>query len=543
MIKKMKYGDEASALFSEGMLEVCSLLKETYGPMGGEVLVEQQDGTILLTRSSAAILQNMKMKNLFQDQSVMLAREAVLNCAQIAGDGTTLTAILMESMIKEAKKVILGTISPMQIRIGLQKALNFALHCLENMSEPMTSKELLKVAYAACGNKPIAQLVVQAYQKVGQEGMIMVKESTLAASSLEFNKGMVIQQGYISPSFLQHAAKKIEFKDPLILVTDTIISSFSELLPILEYIKSNQRPLLIVAENVVGEALNLLIHNVKEGIFQVAVVKAEGVNRRKQDKLEDLGIYTGAQVFRSIAGVCLENMLTCHLGSAKNVVIEKEKTIIVAGSGSREEIEARVRKIYEIIGDPQVEEYDKERHRERIGSMTSGFCTIYTAGDIKAERKENKRKAESAIRSIRGGLKKGVVTGGGVSLLKLIPALNERCIELATEYPEQAMGVKLLMEACKAPVSVLVQSVYGERMDIVARLMEMEADFGFHVEKEGIRNLKEEGIIDSVFVIQTALEQACSMVFEWLGSTVLMVSVMPDREDIELLKQGVQILR
>ena len=539
MLKAMRYNREAVQTMAEGILLVCRILEPTFGPSGLSVVVENSSKTVIITGSSSLILQDFKSEDLFLDEGVQLIRDAVLNMVERVGDGSTLTALLVKGMVEEGLRYLVAGISPIYMRRGLKKALTEALRIIDKSTVSISDSDtLIEAVKASCKNYEIAKMAVQAYEKVSNQGVVLVKPSNSVDNYVVYEEGMQLKQGYLSPLFCSKGMDRIKYSNPYILITDYKLTSFNKILPILEQIMTTGKAVIIVADEVTGEALTMLIHNHTQGVFKTAVIKAEGFKSRKDDLLKDLAVLTGGVVIKEGKGDELEKVTLDMLGQAKEVTVTKEYTTIIGGMGVEWQIANRTKEIQEIIDDEKTNEYDKEKYRERIGRLDHGVAVMYAGGRTSQEIRENKSNMEAAVKTVRNIVDGGMIPGGGSFLQQVSRVLEET----SCDNEEERYGVKLLQAACKTPMKTLCK-LNGMNASILNIENNDGKMLGYDVEHDTVTDMKEAGIMDSSIVVKMALGQAVSVVYEWLDSSVLMVSTAPDREDLELMKQGVPIMR
>lgn len=549
MLKDMKFNREAIQTMAEGILLVCRILEPTYGPSGLNIVMENSSKTVVVTSSSSLILQDFKTEELFLDEGVQLIRDAVLNMGELVGDGSSLMALLVKGMVQEGLKYLAAGVSSMYMRKGLKKALKKALDIIDESTQYISGTDsLIEAVKSSCHDYDIAKMAVEAYEEVSNQGVVLVKPSNSVDHHVEYEEGMRLKQGYLSPLFCTKGKDCIKYSNPYILITDYTISSFHAILPILEQIMTIGNPIIIIAEDVVGEALTMLIQNHVQGILKTVAIKAEGYKSRKEDLLEDLAILTGGALIKESKGDELEKITLDMLGKAKEVTITKEHTTIIGGMGQDWKIANRIKEITEIIEDEKTNPYDKEKYRERIGRLNTGVAVLHAGGRTSQEIRENKTRMEAAVKTVRNILDGGMIPGGGSLLNQLSNRLDETYIENEVER----YGVSLLKAACRVPLRTLckfsgldIHIIDSKCHDTKDNATKNNATklLGYDVEKNQVVDMQESGIMDSSLVVKMALNQAVSVVYEWLDSAVLMVSTAPDREDIELMKQGVPIMR
>ena len=538
----MKYGEDARTVIAVGMLSITSLIEATYGPRGGNVVFQRVGGGVTATSCASVIMEDMKLTNPYMDEGVQLVRQAMKNVGDQAGDGATLTALLIKRMVKEGMKYLAAGANPVMMRRGLKQSLEYVENELKKYSIPIKEKqELIRVIESFGLEDSMAQLVFEAYDTVANQGIVLVKSSSGTSSYLKFEDGMQLKSGYISAGFCEKEEKTITFHNPYILVADTKITSFSSLLPLLEQVVKSKAPLLLIAEDVQGEALSMLLHNKKKQIFQVVAVQAEGYKARKKDILQDIATFTGTKVISREKGDCIEKVSLTMLGRAKEVKVSKDTTTILGGRGVAWEVENRIREIQKQIDDDRTVEYDKNQFRERIGRLNTKIAIISVGSYSTIQAEEEKIQVESAVKTARRALTQGIVPGGGSCLFYIANHWVNQSNDV-----EESFGEFMLKQALMEPIACLMKS-YGEAkgIEIVGLLEEMKVEdrvLGFDLRTGKITDMKEVGIMDAFSVILTALEQAVSTIYEWLCIGGAMISIGPDREDLALMKEGVPLM-
>ncbi len=540
MLKKMIFDKEAVLSMAEGILLVCQLLEKSYGPNGRSVVVENASQSVVITRNSQMILENLLCQDRYLNEGVQLVKEAIRTVYNQVGDGTKLTALLVKAMVEEGKKYLAAGIRPLYLRAGLKKALQtIEKQIASNTVIISDTKELIHSVKAACRDYDIASMAVNAYQKVSTKGVILVKASNRVENYMEVEEGMKIKQGYLSSAFCEKGKDRITYHHAYVLVTDMNIASFSTLLPILEQIVKEARPLLIISEDITKEALAMLLHNVSHGVFKIAAVKAEGYKKRKSDLLEDIAVLTGTKVLKQDCGDEIETCTLSLLGQAEEVVVTKNFTTIYGGKGEAWKIKNQIKEIQKIMEDQKTNEYDKEQYRERMGRLKNGVAVLYVGGRTNQEIRESKQGMESAVRVARNIIEGGMLPGGGSFLYHMAEQLDQLALSEEEEY-----GKRLLQLACTAPLKTLLLN-NGKDLGKLVELHRSNSriySMGYNTENDKIEDMYREGVMDSATVILMALEQAVSVVSEWLDCAVLMISTGPDREDLQLMKEGVPIM-
>lgn len=519
MLKQIIVQEHARTQVSNGAKQLCKILEETYGPNGKQILQERSNGELMITNSSAAIMQEMKLADLFMDVGVQLTREAIMNTAILAGDGSTLTAVLIHDLLQTAEKLMTAGIHPILLRRELRTCASFCCKQLKSLAENVEVKEQFEeLLFHCCKHKEIAAFVQQSFWEVGFDGTILVKEDKYRDSiTLSISDGFKINQGPITPAFLKQNNQEedeLVLQHPYILIWKSGISDFKLLLPILEQIVEEKQDLLIVTEEVSKDVLTILLHNMDKKIFRAVVTSMDGIGKKKEDSLMDLATYTGTQCLDTERGDNLTNVKLKSLGRAKEIRIKKDHIIIKEGEYNNEQLTEHIKKIQSKIELVETNEYDKDCHRERIGKLNGKVATIHVGSVVTADRLELKRNVESAIRVGRNMLSSGVVPGAG----KALQIVSRRLMEMECTSLERKKAKEMLFSCLQKPYTLLHN---GSNFDLQ----------------------EERSIQDPVVVLITALEQAVSMVYEWMTTEAVMVSVAPDREDMELMKQGVPIMR
>lgn len=542
MIKEMKYESEARQATTKGIQKICQMVANTYGPKGSSVLLETTGRGLIITDKSNRILQDYKSPDLYEDTGAQMAIEVMDNIGNIVGDGTTLAALLMLQMIKDGERFITQGKSPACMRKGLKKGLSFIKEEIERMKKSIKGdSELRAVIQSASQDEEITDIVLQAINWVGENGIVLIREDKKMDSWLEKIDGITLKHGYISQRFCENTEEKeIMLENPYVLITDKKIADFKELLPVLEKIVDQKRPLCIIADQVDGEALALLVENNQKKVFKVAAVKADGINESRKDFLQDIAIATGGRVIRQETGESIQLINLQDLGQADFIKITNDKTTIVGGKGEAWKIKERIADIEEIMSDDHTTQHDKEQHRERIGRLQNKIAIIHIGAPTKIQMREQKVKMENAIKVARTAYQHGILPGGGVSLVKIAKAMDAI---LENDKEDENAGIEILQKAFLAPLSKLSKSCLLIPQQVIEMTMEDERYIGVDVDKSEIIDVNNTKIFDAAGVILTVIEQTVSFIYEWLEIGVIMVSTAPDREDIELMKQGVPIMR
>ncbi|WMJ88817.1 chaperonin GroEL [Anaerocolumna sp. MB42-C2] len=542
MIKNFKYSEDARAALAEGIQEVYKLLSSTFGPTGCNAVLDDENGNLLLSSQTYSILRNLKAKDLFVDEGIQLAKEAAFNTERLAGDGSVMTLLFINEMINQGKRLMAAGANPVILGRGLKKALPAVLKKIKELAQPFTKEKLLELLQYELADEKLTKLVYDAYEKVGKDGTVIVKEGHGLKTELEFMEGFEIPGGYLTESICPNLKSNVKImQQPYILITDGIINQFAQLLPVLEQIVETNAGLIIIAEEIQGEALTLLISNIQKKVFNAVAIKAPGIGRRKADLLNDLAVVTGGCVCSENA-VTLENVKLSELGRAGEVRIEKNKTLFLNSRGTKEAVKKRVEIIKEYIQSNETEFLDKNQYYERIGNLEGKIAFIRVGGHTLLQMHEETHKIQSALAFVRAVAKGGVLSGGGSALAAIANILVDSFYD-KNDLKDEILGKLLILDALRAPAGIIVRKDgLGEKESL--KIMEDSAGkIGYNLVKHEFTDMKAAGIFDAAAVVTTALHQAVSVVYEWLYADVLMVSVQPDQEDIELMKQGVPIMR
>jgi len=513
--KIIRYNTEAREKLRAGVDALANAVKVTLGPRGRNVAIEKKFGAPAVTKDGVTVAKEITLKDPFENLGAQMVKEVASKTADVAGDGTTTATVLAQAIFREGLKNVTAGANPMEIKRGIEEAVQVVVQELKKMSRPITSsKEIAQVAtLSANGDETIGNLIAEAMEKVGKDGVITIEESRNIDTYVDVVEGMQFDRGYISPYFVTNPDKMIaELEDALILIYDKKISSMKDLLPILEQVVRLNKPLLIIAEDVEGEALATLVVNKLRGTLRVAAVKAPGFGDRRKAMLEDIAILTGGTVISEEQGYKLEHATLDYLGKAKKVTIDKDNTTIVGGQGSPDKIKARINQIKAQI-ETTTSEYDKEKLQERLAKLSGGVAVIYVGAATEVAMKEKKARVEDALHATRAAVEEGIVPGGGVAYIRCIPALlpgkggiNDKFLKGDT-----GIGVEILRRALEEPLRQIAYNAGVEGAIIVEKVKEGQGDFGWNARTEQFENLYESGVIDPTKVARTALENAASI--------------------------------
>ncbi len=513
--KIIRYNSEAREKLRAGVDALANALKVTLGPRGRNVAIEKKFGAPSVTKDGVTVAKEITLKDPIENLGAQMVKEVASKTADVAGDGTTTATILAQAIFREGLKNVTAGANPMEIKRGIEEAVHVVVDELKKMSRPISSsKEIAQVAtLSANGDETIGNLIAEAMEKVGKDGVITIEESRNIETYVDVVEGMQFDRGYISPYFFTNAEKMIaELEDPLILIHDKKISNMKDLLPILENTVRMNRPLLIIAEDVEGEALATLVVNKLRGTLKVVAVKAPGFGDRRKAMLEDIAILTGGTVISEEQGYKLELATLDYLGKAKKVTVDKDNTTIVGGQGDPEKIKARINQIKAQI-ETTTSEYDKEKLQERLAKLSGGVAVIYVGAATEVAMKEKKARVEDALHATRAAVEEGIVPGGGVAYLRALPALlpgkggiNDRLLKGDT-----GIGVDIIRRALEEPLRQIASNAGVEGAIIVEKVKAGQGDYGWNARSEEFENLFEAGVIDPTKVTRTALENAASI--------------------------------
>ena len=507
--KIVNFGADARERMLAGVDILANAVKVTLGPKGRNVVIEKSYGAPRTTKDGVTVAKEIELEDRFMNMGAQLLREVASKTNDEAGDGTTTATVLAQAIVREGMKAVASGRNPMDLRRGVEKAVLAIVEDLKGRAKKVTgSEEIAQVgAIAANGNYQIGKFLADAMAKVGNEGVITVEEAKTLETELEVVEGMQFDRGYLSPYFITNADKmEVTLEDPLILLFEKKISSLQPMLPILEAVVQNQRPLLIIAEDVEGEALATLVVNKLRGGLKVAAVKAPGFGDRRKAMLEDLAVLTGGQVISEDLGIKLENVTIDMLGGAKKVVVKKDDTTVVDGRGAKKDIEARISQIRTQIEDT-TSDYDKEKLQERLAKLAGGVAVLKVGGATEVEVKERKELVDDALNATRAAVEEGIVAGGGVALLRAAFKLN-----IKGDNEDQNVGIAIIRKALEAPIRQIVENAGVEGSIVVGKLRESkDENFGFDAQTEQYVDMLKAGIIDPVKVVRTALQDAASV--------------------------------
>ena len=526
--KDVRFGDDARSRMVRGVNILANAVKVTLGPKGRNVVLEKSFGAPTVTKDGVSVAKEIELEDKFENMGAQMVKEVSSKTSDIAGDGTTTATVLAQAIVREGMKAVAAGMNPMDLKRGIDKAVEAAVASLKDLSQPCADdKAIAQVGtVSANGDKQIGAIIAEAMQKVGKEGVITVEEGSGLENQLDVVEGMQFDRGYLSPYFINNQqSMNAELENPLILLYDKKISNIRELLPVLEGVAKSGRPLLIVAEDVEGEALATLVVNTIRGIVKVAAVKAPGFGDRRKAMLQDIAILTGGQVISEEVGLTLEKATLADLGTAKKVVVAKENTTIIDGAGKEAEIKDRVAQIRRQI-EEATSDYDREKLQERVAKLAGGVAVIKVGAATEVEMKEKKARVEDALHATRAAVEEGVVPGGGVALVRAKKAV----VGVKGDNHDQDMGVSLLLRAMEEPLRQIVANA-GDAQDVVLnKVADSEGSFGYNAATGEYGDMIEMGILDPTKVTRSALQNAAS-VASLLITTECMVAELPKKDD------------
>jgi len=508
MAKQLIYDTKARELLLNGVNTLADAVKVTLGPKGRNVVIEKGFGGPTVTKDGVTVAKEIELEDKFENMGAQMVKEVASKTSDVAGDGTTTATILAQSIYFEGSKLVTAGHNPMAIKRGIEKAVQTVVEQLKSISKPIKDqKEIAQVGTISANNdSTIGNIIAEAMNKVGKEGVITVEEAKSMETTLEVVEGMQFDRGYISPYFVTDPEKmEVLLNEPMILVNEKKISSMKDLLPVLEQIAKMGKPLLIIAEDIEGEALATLVVNKLRGTLQVCAVKAPGFGDRRKAMLEDIAVLTGAQVISEEKGIRLENVSLQDLGRAKTIRIDKDNTTIVDGAGERKTLEGRVRQIRTQI-EETTSDYDREKLQERLAKLVGGVAVISVGAATETEMKEKKARFEDALNATRAAVEEGIVPGGGVAYLRCLASLEK--MDLGGD---EQLGVKIIKRALEEPARQIAANAGEEGSVIVQKLKEQTGSFGFNAETAQFEDLIEAGVIDPTKVTRTALLNAASV--------------------------------
>jgi chaperonin GroEL len=507
--KLIEYNSEARTKLKKGVDKLANAVKVTLGPKGRNVILEKKFGAPTITKDGVSVAKEIELEDPTENMGAQMVKEVATKTSDVAGDGTTTATILAQAIYREGLKNVTAGANPMDLKRGIDLAVNNVVEFLKSISRDVEGRnEISQVGSISANNdKSIGDLIADAMEKVGKDGVITVEEAKGTETSLEVVEGMQFDRGYLSPYFVTNPeSMEAVLEDPYILIHDKKISVMKDLLPILEKVAQAGKALLIITEDLEGEALATLVVNRLRGTLKVAAIKAPGFGDRRKAMLEDVAVLTGGTVISEERGFKLENATISYLGSAKKVVIDKDNTTIVEGAGKTEDIKKRINEIKAQI-DKTTSDYDKEKLQERLAKLSGGVAVLKIGASTEIEMKEKKARVEDALHATRAAVQEGIVAGGGVAFIRAVPGLDK----IKGDNLDQSTGVKIIQKALEEPLRQIVNNAGIEGSVVLQRVIEGKDDYGFNAATETYENLIKAGVIDPTKVTRTALENAASV--------------------------------
>lgn len=525
--KEIIFNQEARQKILSGVNTLANTVKVTLGPKGRNVVIDKTFGSPQVTKDGVTVAKEVELEDKFENMGAQMVKEVASKTSDNAGDGTTTATVLAQAIYTEGSKVVVAGANPMDVKRGIDKAVETIVEELKKMSKPTKDqKEIAQIGSISANNdETIGNIIAEAMDKVGKEGVITVEEAKGMETTLEVVEGMQFDRGYLSPYFVTNPERmEAVLEDPYILIHEKKISSMKDLLPILEQVAKMGKPLLIIAEDVEGEALATLVVNKLRGTLQVCAVKAPGFGDRRKAMLEDIAILTGGRMISEDLGIKLEGVQLADLGTAKRVTIDKDNTTIVDGGGAAEDLSGRVKQIRAQI-EETTSDYDREKLQERLAKLVGGVAVINVGAATETEMKEKKARVEDALNATRAAVEEGIVPGGGVALIRTLPAVEK----LKLEVEDQQIGVNIIKRAIEEPLRQIANNAGKEGSVIVQRVREGKEDFGYDAGKDEFTHMIDAGIIDPTKVVRTALQNAAS-VASMMITTEAMIAEKPEEK-------------
>jgi chaperonin GroEL len=525
MAKQIIYGEQSRQAILRGVNQLADAVKVTLGPKGRNVVLDKKFGSPTITKDGVTVAKEIELKDPLENMGAQMVREVASKTSDIAGDGTTTATVLAQAIYRDGAKNVAAGANPMEVKRGIEKAVDTLVESLKTQKRDVKGHMIAQVGtISANGDETIGKIIAEAMDKVGKDGVITVEEAKTLETSLEVVEGMQFDRGYLSPYFVTDAERmEVVLENPVILIHEKKISSMKDLLPVLEQVARGGRPLLIVAEDVEGEALATLVVNKLRGTLQASAVKAPGFGDRRKAMLEDIAILTGGRAITEDLGIKLENIKLEDLGKAKKVTIDKDNTTIVEGAGSKQAIEGRIKQLRSQILDT-TSDYDREKLQERLAKIVGGVAVIKVGAATETEMKEKKARVEDAMHATKAAVEEGIVAGGGVALLRAGKALEKLHLP-----GDQQIGVNIVTRAIEEPLRWIAANGGQEGSIVVQKVKEGKGDFGFNAQTDAYEDLVQAGVIDPTKVVRSALQHAASIA-SLLLTTEALVSEIPEEK-------------
>jgi chaperonin GroEL len=539
MAKQITYGNDSRQAVLRGVNRLADAVKVTLGPKGRNVVLDKKFGSPVITKDGVTVAKEIELKEPLENMGAQMVREVASKTSDVAGDGTTTATVLAQGVYREGIKNVTAGANPMDIKRGIEKAVGAVVDELKKLSKPVKGKMIAQVGTISANNdETIGGIIAEAMEKVGKDGVITVEEAKTLETSLEVVEGMQFDRGYLSPYFVTDPERmECALEGALVLIHEKKISSMKDLLPVLEQVAKLGKPLLIIAEEVEGEALATLVVNKLRGTLQVAAVKAPGYGDRRKAMLEDIAILTGGKAITEDLGIKLENLKLDDLGKAKKITIDKDNTTIVEGAGTSKAIEGRVKQIRTQI-DETTSDYDREKLQERLAKLVGGVAVIKVGAATETEMKEKKARVEDAMHATKAAVEEGIVPGGGVALLRTLPALEALVKNDKDLDRDVAVGIQITRRAIEEPARWIATNAGKEGSIVVAQIKDSkDTDWGYNAQDDTFENLTEAGVIDPTKVVRTAVQNASSIAALML-TTEAVVAEIPEKKKDSPMPQG-----
>ena len=528
MAKQITYGDESRQAILRGVNRLADAVKVTLGPKGRNVVLDKKFGSPVITKDGVTVAKEIDLKDPLENMGAQMVREVASKTSDVAGDGTTTATVLAQAIYREGSKNVTAGANPMDVKRGIEKAVAAVTEELKRLSKPVKGNMIAQVGTISANNdETIGKIIAEAMEKVGKDGVITVEEAKTLETSLEVVEGMQFDRGYLSPYFVTDPERmEVALENPLVLIHEKKISSMKDLLPVLEQVAKLSRPLVIIAEDIEGEALATLVVNKLRGTLQVAAVKAPGYGDRRKAMLEDIATLTGGKAITEDLGIKLENIKIDDLGKAKKITIDKENTTIVEGNGKPKDIEGRVKQIRTQI-DETTSDYDREKLQERLAKLVGGVAVIKVGAATETEMKEKKARVEDAMHATKAAVEEGIVPGGGVALLRCI-----KVVDALKEEGDVRVGINIIRRALEEPLRQIAGNAGLEGAVVIARVRDSKnPEEGFNALNEKYENLVDAGVIDPTKVVRSALQNAASIASLLLTTEALISEIPEDKSD------------
>jgi chaperonin GroEL len=534
MAKQIVYGEQSRQAILRGVNQLADAVKVTLGPKGRNVVLDRKFGSPTITKDGVTVAKEIELKDPLENMGAQMVREVASKTSDTAGDGTTTATVLAQAIYREGAKNVVAGANPMELKRGIERSVEVIVEEIKKMSRPVSGNMVAQVGMiSANSDLTIGKIIAEAMEKVGKDGVITVEEAKTLETTLDVVEGMQFDRGYLSPYFVTDTERmEVVLENPVILIHEKKISSMKDLLPVLEQVARMGRPLLIIAEDVEGEALATLVVNKLRGTLQAAAVKAPGFGDRRKAMLEDIAILTGGKAITEDLGIKLENIKVEDLGKAKKITIDKDNTTIVEGAGTTEAIQGRVKQLRVQVEDT-TSDYDREKLQERLAKLVGGVAIIKVGAATETEMKEKKARVEDAMHATKAAVEEGIVPGGGVALLRASKALDG--LKLTGD---QLVGLQIVRRAIEEPMRYIVTNAGAEGSIVVAKVKEMKQDEGFNAATEVYEDLVKAGVIDPAKVVRSALQNASSIASLLLTTEALVSEIPEDKKEAPAMPGG-----